>query len=151
MARTKHLAERKLRRPSGGVSTPSPRKKSAPGASTSRSENAAGQGTPTTRKKRRSRPGTVALREIRYFQKSFKMLLPHAPFFRTVREISYQLSPQVTRWTPEALMALQEAAEDFLVHLFEDSMLCAIHAKRVTLMRKDFELARRLGGKGRPW
>ncbi|KAG6786851.1 hypothetical protein POTOM_008468 [Populus tomentosa] len=43
------------------------------------------------------------------------------------------------------------AAEDFLVHLFEDGMLCAIHAKHVTLMKKDFELARRLGGKGQPW
>ncbi|CAD5311417.1 unnamed protein product [Arabidopsis thaliana] len=59
--------------------------------------------------------------------------------------------PQINRWTAEALVALQEAAEDYLVGLFSDSMLCAIHARRVTLMRKDFELARRLGGKGRPW
>ncbi|KAI3439177.1 Histone domain-containing protein [Psidium guajava] len=103
------------------------------------------------KKKRRSRPGTVALREIRHFQKTWKLLIPAAPFIRTVREISSTLAPDITRWTAEALVAIQEAAEDFLVHLFEDAMLCTIHAKRVTLMRKDFELARRLGGKGQPW
>ncbi|KAK4266972.1 hypothetical protein QN277_023825 [Acacia crassicarpa] len=103
------------------------------------------------RKKHRFRPGTVALREIRHYQKSVKLLLPAAPFIRCVRQITYQLSTLVSRWTPEALLALQEAAEYYLVHLFEDGMLCAIHAKRVTLMKKDFELARRLGGIGRPW
>uniref|UniRef100_A0A0V0HBQ2 Putative ovule protein n=1 Tax=Solanum chacoense TaxID=4108 RepID=A0A0V0HBQ2_SOLCH len=60
-------------------------------------------------------------------------------------------APEVTRWQAEALIAIQEAAEDFLVCLFEDAMLCAIHAKRVTLMKKDFDLARRLGGEGQPW
>ncbi|KAL9360055.1 hypothetical protein Peur_048178 [Populus x canadensis] len=68
-----------------------------------------------------------------------------------VRMISHEFSREVNRWTAEALVAVQEAAEDFLVHLFEDGMLCAIHAKRVPLMKKDFELARRLGGKGQPW
>ncbi|XXG41097.1 hypothetical protein AAC387_Pa01g1637 [Persea americana] len=63
-----------------------------------------------------------------------------------VREITSLYSKEVSRWTAEALMALQEAAEDYLVHLFEDGNLRAIHAKRVTLMRKDFELARRIGG-----
>ncbi|XP_054783950.1 histone H3-like centromeric protein CENH3 [Prosopis cineraria] len=95
--------------------------------------------------------GTVALREIRHYQKSVTLLIPAAPFIRCVKQITFQLSTQVSRWTPEALLALQEAAEDYLVHLFEDGMLCAIHAKRVTLMKKDFELARRLGGIGRPW
>eukprot|EP00268_Persea_americana_P033331 TRINITY_DN3300_c0_g1_i10.p1 TRINITY_DN3300_c0_g1~~TRINITY_DN3300_c0_g1_i10.p1 ORF type:complete len:284 (+),score=35.06 TRINITY_DN3300_c0_g1_i10:40-891(+) len=64
-----------------------------------------------------------------------------------VREITSLYSKEVSRWTAEALMALQEAAEDYLVHLFEDGNLCAIHAKRVTLMRKDFELARCIGGR----
>lgn len=50
------------------------------------------------------------------------------------------------RWTPDALMAMQEAAEDFLVHLFEDCNLCAIHARRVTIMPKDLQLARRIRG-----
>uniref|UniRef100_A0A803NVT6 Histone H3.2 n=1 Tax=Cannabis sativa TaxID=3483 RepID=A0A803NVT6_CANSA len=109
------------------------------------------QGSEPARKKRRYKPGTKALREIRQYQKTWTLLIPFAPFIRTVREISNQFAPEITRWQAEALVALQEAAEDFLVHLFEDSMLCAIHAKRVTLMKKDFELARRLGGKGRPW
>ena len=50
------------------------------------------------------------------------------------------------RWQAEALMALQEACEHYLVHLFEDSNLCAIHAKRVTIMVKDIQLARRIRG-----
>lgn len=50
------------------------------------------------------------------------------------------------RWQAHALMALQEAAESFLVHLFEDANLCALHAKRVTVMQKDIQLARRIRG-----
>ncbi|CAA7046070.1 unnamed protein product [Microthlaspi erraticum] len=105
----------------------------------------------SNKKPYRYRPGTVALREIRRFQKSTELLIPAAPFIRTVREVTQACAPPGIRWTAEALVALQEAAEDYLVGLFSDSMLCAIHAKRVTLLRKDFELARRLGGKGRPW
>jgi histone H3 len=104
------------------------------------------------KKSYRYRPGTVALKEIRHFQKQTNLLIPAASFIREVRSITHMLAPpQINRWTAEALVALQEAAEDYLVGLFSDSMLCAIHARRVTLMRKDFELARRLGGKGRPW
>nr|AJF96734.1 CENH3 [Lepidium oleraceum] len=100
----------------------------------------------------RYKPGTVALREIRHFQKSTHFLIPAAAFIREVRCITQAVAPpQISRWTAEALVALQEAAEDYVVGLLSDSMLCAIHARRVTLMRKDFELARRLGGKGRPW
>jgi histone H3/H4 len=50
------------------------------------------------------------------------------------------------RFTPQALQALHVASEDYLVGLFEDSYLCALHAKRVTLMRKDMNLARRIRG-----
>lgn len=103
------------------------------------------------KKRQRFRAGTVALREIRKLQKSVKLLIPAAPFIRTVKEITYRLAPHVGRWQAEALLALQEAAEDFLVRLFEDGMLCAIHARRVTLMRKDLELARRIGGRDRGW
>nr|CAB3461127.1 unnamed protein product [Digitaria exilis] len=60
-------------------------------------------------KKRRWRPGTVALREIRKLQKSIKLAIPFAPFIRLVREISTDYSTEVTRWTPEALLAIQEA------------------------------------------
>ncbi|KAH7862548.1 hypothetical protein Vadar_006319 [Vaccinium darrowii] len=97
-----------------------------------------GQGSreqPRQRKPFRHRPGTVALREIRHFQKTWKLLIPAAPLIRTVREISNSFAPQITRWEAEALLAIQEAAEDYLVHLFEDANLCAIHAKRVTLSK----------------
>ncbi|XP_068314909.1 histone H3-like centromeric protein CENH3 [Pyrus communis] len=103
------------------------------------------------RKKRRYRPGTVALREIRGLQKTVKMIIPAAPFIRTVREITNSVSREPKHWTPDALLAIQEAAEEYVIQLFEDSNLCAIHAKRVTLMKKDFELARRIGGKGSIW
>ncbi|THF98250.1 hypothetical protein TEA_018349 [Camellia sinensis var. sinensis] len=88
---------------------------------------------PRQAKRHRYKPGTVALREIRFYQKTCKLIIPAAPFIRTVREISNFFAPQIIRWTAEALVAIQEAAEDYLVHLFEDAMLCAIHAKRVTL------------------
>ncbi|XP_056175505.1 histone H3-like centromeric protein CENH3 isoform X2 [Syzygium oleosum] len=165
MARTKQTAHKKSarRRPpppprsaSASRSPATPGPSSTPGTSTSPRKSprksAAPRGPVASRqKKRRVRSATVALREIRHFQKSSGLLIPKAPFIRTVREISSTLAPDITRWTIEALMAIQEAAEDFLVHLFEDAVLCAIHAKRVTIMRKDFELARRLGGKGQPW
>ncbi|KAK4891837.1 centromeric DNA-binding histone H3-like protein cse4, partial [Elasticomyces elasticus] len=66
-----------------------------------------------------------------------------------VREISTNMAPvstEVTRWQSQAIQALQEAAEAFLVHLFEDTNLCAIHGKRVTIMQKDMQLARRIRG-----
>lgn len=66
-----------------------------------------------------------------------------------VREVSLNVAPvnsEVTRWQSQAIQALQEAAEAFLVHLFEDTNLCAIHAKRVTIMQKDIQLARRIRG-----
>ncbi|GAA0170656.1 hypothetical protein Leryth_019669 [Lithospermum erythrorhizon] len=103
------------------------------------------------RKKYRARPGTKALREIRKFQKTVHLLIPAAPFIRLVKEISNYYAPNIFRWQAEGLVCLQEAAEDYLVALFNESMLCAIHAKRVTLMKKDFELARRIGGKGQLW
>ncbi|CAL5195968.1 unnamed protein product [Lathyrus oleraceus] len=103
------------------------------------------------KKKRRCKPGTKALREIRKFQKDVKLLIPYAPFVRCVKEITNQLSSLVTRWSPEALISLQEAVEDDLVRMFEAGMHCARHARRVTLMKKDLELARRLTGIGRLW
>ncbi|KFM26538.1 Histone H3-like centromeric protein cse-4 [Auxenochlorella protothecoides] len=74
------------------------------------------------------------------------MLIPKLPFARLTREISNEMSPEPFRWTAEALLALQEASEDFIVHLLEDTNLCAIHAKRVTIMPKDLQLARRIRG-----
>ncbi|KAG6748199.1 hypothetical protein POTOM_048106 [Populus tomentosa] len=253
MARTKHpVARKRTRIPRRSDASPStPRTPTSPRTRTQANDQQ-GSSTQRPRQKHRFRPGTVALREIRQYQKTWRPLIPAASFIRCVRMITQEFSREVSRWTAEALVAIQEvfgdisltcmpfksmlsplsvvitcsivqyshvvfgkkrdqrpytlklrtitrnnhphhviekkmsptptrprkatsldafaitdqspqtsfdsrarsnssAAEDFLVHLFEDGMLCAIHAKRVTLMKKDFELARRLGGKGRPW
>ena len=94
---------------------------------------------------RRYRPGTVALREIRRYQKSTDLLLKKAPFQRLVREVSQDFKTDL-RFQSSAVMALQEASEAYLVGLFEDTNLCAIHARRVTIMPKDMQLARRIRG-----
>ncbi|KAF8004603.1 histone H3-like centromeric protein A [Metschnikowia aff. pulcherrima] len=102
----------------------------------------------TNARKRRYRPGTNALREIRKFQRSTDLLLRKLPFARLVKEIAdlYIGSEYGIRWQLNAILALQEASEAFLVHLLEDTNLCAIHAKRVTIMQKDIQLARRIRG-----
>uniref|UniRef100_A0A1I7YVV7 Histone domain-containing protein n=1 Tax=Steinernema glaseri TaxID=37863 RepID=A0A1I7YVV7_9BILA len=93
----------------------------------------------------RFRPGTVALREIRKYQKSTELLLRKLPFQRLVREIAQEFKTDL-RFQSSAVLALQEAAEAYLVGLFEDTNLCAIHAKRVTIMPRDVQLARRIRG-----
>lgn len=100
-----------------------------------------------TKKPHRFRPGIVALREIRKYQKSTDLLIRKIPFQRLVREVAQDFKTDL-RFQSSAIMALQEAAEAYLVSLFEDSLLCAIHAKRVTVMPKDMQLARRLRGEG---
>jgi len=104
----------------------------------------------TKRPGRRYRPGTKALQEIRRFQKGFNLLVPRLPFARLVKEIAQNLSAshnlQGLRFQSAALSALQEAAEAYLTALFEDTVLCAIHAKRVTIMPRDMILARRIRG-----
>ena len=102
------------------------------------------------KKPRRYRPGTVALKEIRRYQKSTDLLIRKLPFQRLVREIAGDhkviTSPLCgkVKFQSAAIMALQEAAEAYLVGLFEDTNLCAIHAKQVTIMPKDIQLARRI-------
>ena len=86
----------------------------------------------------------VALREIRRYQKGSELLIRKAPFLRLVREICDELAGPGMRWRRAAIEALQEAAEAHLVAMFEDTNLCAIHAKRVTIQSKDMQLARRL-------
>lgn len=98
-----------------------------------------------TRKPHRFRPGTVALREIRKYQKSTELLIRKLPFQRLVREIAQNFKSDL-RFQASAIAAMQEAAEAYLVGLFEDTNLCAIHAKRVTIMQKDMNLARRIRG-----
>lgn len=133
MARTKQTA----RKSTGGKA---PRKQLATLANRKRAPATGG-----IKKPHRYRPGTVALREIRRYQKSTELLFRKLPFQRFVREIVQDYKPD-TRMTSQALGAIQEAAEAYLVGLFEDTNLCAIHAKRVTIMPKDMQLARRIRG-----
>lgn len=101
----------------------------------------------TTRRKqtkpRRHKNGVQALKEIRKLQGSTHTLIPKLPFSRVVREVMMNragYSNQDMRITREALMALQEASEMYLVNFFEDSLRLCIHAKRVTLMPRDMQL-----------
>ncbi|VDK57329.1 unnamed protein product [Anisakis simplex] len=133
MARTKQTA----RKSTGGKA---PRKQLA--------TKAARKSAPATggvKKPHRYRPGTVALREIRRYQKSTELLIRKLPFQRLVREIAQDFKTDL-RFQSSAVLALQEASEAYLVGLFEDTNLCAIHAKRVTIMPKDIQLARRIRG-----
>jgi histone H3/H4 len=107
------------------------------------------------KKARRFRPGTVALREIRKYQKGTELLIRKAPFARLVRETTDDITrgqPGLVfgkdgyRFQSHAIQALQEASEAYLISLFEDTQLAAVHAKRVTIMPKDMQLARRIRG-----
>ncbi len=134
MARTKQTA----RRETGGKA---PRKQLA-----TKSARLAESAVP--KRAHRYRPGTVALREIRKYQKSTELLIRKLPFQRLVREIAAGMptGPIELRFQSTAILALQEAGEAYLVGLFEDTNLCAIHAKRKTIMTKDMQLARRIRG-----
>jgi histone H3 len=94
-------------------------------------------------KKRKYRPGTVALREIRKYQKSTDLLIKRLPFSRLVREIAQEYKSEV-RFQQSALNALQESAESYMVGIFEDTNLAALHAKRITIQAKDILLVARL-------
>ena len=102
---------------------------------------------PVTRQVRghRFRPGTVALREIRKYQKNTDLLIARAPFERLVKSIALNIDNN-KRFQSTAVTALQEASEAHLVGLLEESNLCAIHARRVTLMPRDIQLAKRIRG-----
>jgi histone H3/H4 len=93
--------------------------------------------------------GERALREIRQYQTSTDLLIRRLPFARLVREIQQNMMREAFRWQGAAILALQEAAEAYLIGLMEDTNLCAIHAKRVTIMPRDMQLARRIRGPGR--
>jgi histone H3 len=107
---------------------------------------AAKRASTAVKKPHRFRPGTVALREIRRYQKSTEPLIAKLPFQRLVREIAQDYGRSEWRFQMSAIAALQEASEAYMVGLFEDTNLCAIHAKRVTIMPKDIQLARRIRG-----
>ena len=97
------------------------------------------------KKPHRYRPGTVALREIRRYQKSTELLIRKLPFMRLVREIAQDFKINL-RFQHAAIIALQESTEIFLVGLFSDANLCTTHAGRSTLLKKDIMLAWRIRG-----
>ncbi|CAL8464839.1 g4374 [Coccomyxa elongata] len=140
MARTKQRRPEVGRRPAT-KSTPHKSRRGSRGV-----RSPGGRAPAADKKPHRFRPGTVALREIRRYQRSTELLIRKLPFARLCREITNLFAPEPFRWTAEALLAMQEATEDFMVHLLEDCNLCAIHAKRVTIMPKDLQLARRIRG-----
>jgi histone H3 len=133
MARTKQTA----RKNTGGKA---PRKQIGNKAARKSAPSSGG-----VKKPHRFKPGTVALREIRKYQKSTELLVRKLPFQRLVREIAQEFKTDL-RFQSSAVLALQEAAEAYMVGLFEDTNLCAIHAKRVTIMPKDIHLAKRIRG-----
>ena len=97
------------------------------------------------KKKRPYRPGALALKEIRRYQNSTKLIIPRMSFQRLVREISKDFKLNL-RFQSAAIGTLQEATEAYLVGLFEDTNLCCLHANRVTIMPKDIQLAQRIRG-----
>ena len=104
------------------------------------------KGAPATggvKKPHRYRPGTVALREIRKYQKSSELLIPKLPFQRVVRDVAMEFRGDL-RFQGSAVMALQEATEAYVVHWMEDALLAALHRKCVTIMPADFLLVRKL-------
>ncbi|KAH7299785.1 hypothetical protein KP509_24G029300 [Ceratopteris richardii] len=100
---------------------------------------------PQARAPQRRRRCTKAFAEIRHYQKTAELLIPRRPFARVVKK-ELQRYCAGLRIQALALEALQEAAEAFLISMLEDSNLCAIHAKRVTIQPKDIQLARRIRG-----
>ena len=149
MARTKQTA----RRATGGA----PRHALAAGAALcvapsngiAKSARKSASNSGAIKKPHRFRPGTVALRQIRRYQKTTNLLIRKRPFQRLVREVAREFTIKGIRFQSHAIMALQESSEAYLTSLFEDTNLCAIHAKRITIMPKDIQLALRIrGGKG---
>ncbi|BGP15564.1 hypothetical protein JCM10213_001345 [Rhodosporidiobolus nylandii] len=146
-------APRKSGAAAGGQGGKGPRKSTGAAGGKGKGKGPAPQAPAPKKKPHRYRPGTVALREIRHFQKNTDLLLRKLPFARLVREIANEFFEDEDghhgvglRWQSSALLALQEATEAYLVHLFEDSNLCALHAKRVTIMQRDMQLVRRIRG-----
>ena len=112
------------------------------------------------KKPHRYRPGMVALREIQHYQRSTENLIKKTPFQKLIREIlqEYRICPDgpgtpsvQVHFQSTAIAALQEAAENFIVGLFEDVNLLAVHARRVTIMPQDIRLALRIRGDHYHW
>jgi histone H3 len=135
MARTKTTARKRQ------IGIKRPRKQ----ISTSKGRTAGVKSMGGVKKPHRFRPGTVAIREIRKYQRSTNLLIRKLPFQRLVKNLAGEVKSDL-RFQSSAILALQEAVESYLVGLFEDTNLCAIHARRVTIMVRDIKLARRIRG-----
>ena len=149
MARTKKTARKNTgKTPHQNLISKAPRKtlmkeqarKNAAKAAAAAQKNLGNLQTGGLKRPMRWRPGTVALREIRRYQRSMGLLIRKLPFNRLVREIAQDFKTDL-RFQAQAIGDLQEAAEAYLVGLFEDTNLCGIHAKHVTIMPKDIQLA----------
>jgi histone H3 len=131
MARTKQTARKSTggKAPRGHLATKAARKSAPP--------------TGGVKKPHRYRPGTVALREIRRYQKTTDLLIPKLPFQRLVREIAQDFKNDL-KFQSTAPLATQESSEAFLTGLFEDTNLAAIHAGRKTIYPKDIKVVREI-------
>lgn len=134
MARTKQTA----RKSTGGKA---PRKQLSTKAA--RKTSSVTDSEAATKQPTRFRPGSVALKEIRKYQKSTECLIRKLPFTRFVRDIASKFKADA-RFGSTAMSCLQEASENFLTTLFEEAYRCAIHAKRVTLFPKDVNLVMKI-------
>ena len=93
----------------------------------------------------RLRPGVKAMQEVMHYQKTTELLIQKVSFQPVVRELCAQIQSHI-RFESQALLALQDAAESYLVGLFEDANLCTAHAKRITVQTRDIDLSRRIRG-----
>lgn len=134
MARTKQTARKNM----GGKA---PRKQLASKAAKKST------GTVAVKRPHRFKAGTVALREIRKYQKTTDLLIRKLPFQRLVREVASEYKTDV-RFQSSSILAIQESLENYLTGLFEDGNRCAIHAKRVTLMARDLHLVHKIKSAG---
>lgn len=110
-----------------------------------RRQRRTGKARDPSKAKRRFHPGTVALREIKRYQRRSDSLIQRAPFLRMVREIVHAHNPEY-RMQPAAVVALQEAAEAYITGMLQESNLAAIHAKRTTVTGNDMKLVRHIRG-----
>ncbi|KAI5181395.1 histone H3 [Nematocida sp. AWRm80] len=138
MARTKQTA----RKSTGGKA---PRKQLATKAAKKSTSSTVGA---SIKRPHRYRAGTVALKEIRRYQKSTELLIRKQPFQRMVRAIAQEFKSD-SRFQGSALASLQEATEAFIISIFEDANDCAIHGRRVTVMPRDIQLAMKIRGRYR--
>ncbi|KAK8383925.1 hypothetical protein O3P69_015988 [Scylla paramamosain] len=127
---------------SSAATTPTKRRRSSlyPRKKSSKGPNKSGN---TPARRHRFRPGTVALKEIRHYQRTWNTLIPKLSFSRLVREILGEYRSDL-RIQSLALQALQESAEVFLTGLLERANLCSIHARRITITPPDMKLVRRI-------